>query len=58
MDLLSTGSRPPEGTISMYDYDLNEVVARVGRVCGHPLITLPTNNEGHMGVHLIFQKAR
>ena len=58
VDLLSTVAKPPEGTISMFDYDLNEVVARVARVCGHPLITLPTNNEGHIGVHLIFKKAR
>jgi len=57
-DLGETDWEPPEGTITMYDYDLNEVMVRIGQVCGHPVIVLPTDNSGHLGVHYVFQKAR
>lgn len=57
-DLMETDWEPPEGTISMYDYDLNEVMVRISQVCGHPVIALPTDNGGHLGLHWIFQKAR
>lgn len=57
-DLVESNWEPPEGTITMFDYDLNEVIARISQVCGHPVIALPTDNEGHLGLHCIFEKAR
>lgn len=57
-DLVSFDNILPEGTITMFDYDLNEVMATVSRVSGHPLLVLPTNHDGHIGVHLIGIKAR
>lgn len=58
VDLVDSGWCPPEGTINMFDYDLNQVMALLAGVAGHPIICLPTNDDGHLGVHLIFQKAR
>jgi hypothetical protein len=56
-DLRDIGSQPPTGTVTMYDYDLNDIFALVSEVAGHPLFALPTNHDGHLGVHLIFEKA-
>lgn len=58
VDLVATGYSPPEGTINMYDYDLNEVMARIARHAGHPVIVLPTGDGGHLGAHFVFEKAR
>jgi SAM-dependent methyltransferase len=58
VDIVDTGWDPPEGTITMFDYDLNQVMAQISRVSGHPIIALPTNDDSHLGVHLIFVKAR
>jgi 2-polyprenyl-3-methyl-5-hydroxy-6-metoxy-1,4-benzoquinol methylase len=48
----------PPGTIQMYDYDLNNVMIVVYEYAGHPVLVLPTCDDGHMGVHLIFRRAR
>ena len=59
VDLVEAGGwSPPEGTINMYDYDLNEVMARIARHAGHPVIVLPTGDGGHLGTHFVFRKAR
>lgn len=58
VDLVDSGWSPPEGTINMFDYDLNQVMALLSGVVGHPVICLPTNDDGHLGTHFIFQKAR
>lgn len=58
VDLVDSGWRPPEGTIQMYDYDLNEVMAQVSRYSGHPIIALPTSDAAHLGIHFVFQRAR
>ena len=58
VDLLDTGWTPPEGTIQMYDYDLNHVFALITRHAGHPIITLPTEDDGHLGLHCIFSRGR
>jgi SAM-dependent methyltransferase len=58
IDIVDSGWNHPEGTINMFDYDLNQVMAQLSRFCGHPLIVLPTNDDSHLGVHFIFQKAR
>jgi SAM-dependent methyltransferase len=49
---------PPQGTITMYDYDLNRVMLIIGQCAGQPLLTLPTDHDGHLGVHFIGKKAR
>lgn len=56
--LVESGWSPPEGTITMYDYDLNEVFALVSRCAGRPMITLPTSDDNHLGLHIVFVKAR
>jgi 2-polyprenyl-3-methyl-5-hydroxy-6-metoxy-1,4-benzoquinol methylase len=58
IDLVETDSHPPVGTITMFDYDLNEVLARLSRVSGQPMMALPTNDDSHLGVHFVFAKAR
>ncbi len=58
VDLVSASSGPPEGTITMYDYDLNQLMALVSRVCGHPMILRQTNDDEHLGVHMIFVKTK
>lgn len=58
VDLVDSGWSPPEGTITMYDYDLNYVLALISKVAGHPVITLPTNDDSHLGLHIVFVKAR
>ena len=57
-DLVACGSLAPEGTITMFDYDMNEIMLIVSRVCGQPLLVLPTNHDGHIGVHFVGVKAR
>jgi SAM-dependent methyltransferase len=49
---------PPQGTITMFDYDLNRVMIRLAAIAGQPLLALPTDHDGHFGVHLIGRKAR
>lgn len=58
IDVLDLPNSPPEGTVTMYDYDLNEVYAIISRFCGHPVLSLPTHDDGHLGVHIIFVRAR
>ena len=43
--------------IMMFDYDLNAVMALVSTYGGSPVMVLPTNDDGHLGVHLIFRRA-
>jgi 2-polyprenyl-3-methyl-5-hydroxy-6-metoxy-1,4-benzoquinol methylase len=57
-DILESGWSPPVGTINMFDYDMNQVIAQVTRVAGVPVLLLPTADDRHLGAHLIFQKAR
>ncbi|MBV9734807.1 MAG: class I SAM-dependent methyltransferase [Acidisphaera sp.] len=56
-DLLPLDTAPPEGTITMFDYDLNEIMLMVGDVAEPPVLVIP-ENAGHASVHLIFRKAR
>ena len=48
----------PEGTISMFDYDLNSVVAILSMYAGHPILTLPTNNDDHLSVNFVFRRGQ
>ncbi len=58
VDIVDAGWNPPEGTINMYDYDLNQVMAQLSRVSGQPMLCLPTNDDNHLGCHFVFTKAR
>ena len=58
IDLGTTEAEHPAGTITMFDYDLNDVFAVLGEFGGHPILSLPTNDDGHLGIHLIFKRAR
>jgi SAM-dependent methyltransferase len=58
VDILPSDAAPPEGTITMFDYDLNQVMALVTSYAGHPVLTIPTNDDGHLGVHFVFVRAR
>lgn len=58
VDLVDSDWTPPEGTITMYDYDLNHLFALMTRYSGHPMIVLPTGDDGHLGVHCLFARAR
>lgn len=57
-DLVPSENLAPEGTITMFDYDMNEVMLIVSSVSGQPLLVLPTNHDGHIGAHLVGMKAR
>ena len=57
-DILDSGWTPPEGTITMFDYDMNQLMAQITRVAGAPVLALPTNDDSHLGAHLVFQRAR
>lgn len=56
-DLVDTGRQPAPGSITMHDYDLNEVMARFARVAG-PMIVLPTDDDSHLGLHFLFTKMK
>lgn len=58
IDIVDSGWSQPEGTINMFDYDLNQVMAQITRIAGSPLLVLPTNDDNHLGIHVIFQKTR
>jgi SAM-dependent methyltransferase len=58
IDIGKTEAEHPPGTITMFDYDLNEIFAILGEFAGHPILSLPTNDDGHLGVHLVFKRAR
>lgn len=58
IDIVEADWQPPAGTITMFDYDLNQVMALVSRIAGHPVLALPTADDSHLGVHFVFQRAR
>jgi SAM-dependent methyltransferase len=55
-DLLPLDDGRPVGTITMYDYDLNQVFAAATMIAGGPIVVLPTGDDGHLGVHLLIRK--
>jgi len=56
--LVSEYGENPEGTVTMFDYDLNEIMSLVSDFAGEPLIILPTSHDGHIGINMIGIKAR
>ena len=57
-DMIQTKEEPPTGTITMFEYDLNEIILLATRISGEPILLLPTNHDGHIGIHIIGMKAR
>jgi SAM-dependent methyltransferase len=57
VDLLATKEQPPIGTITMHDYDLNEVFALISQFAGSPVLTLPTRDDDHLGIQFIGKRA-
>lgn len=46
----------PEGTILMFDYDLNHIMVIIAEAGMAPVIAYPTDHSGHLGVHLYMRK--
>ncbi len=57
-DLLPQSKTRPEGEVTMFDYDLNEFMLAVIQVSGVPILVVPTNHDGHVGVQMVGMKAR
>lgn len=55
-DLAAIDKPAVEGTITMYDYDLNNVFAIMSQYCGGQIVCLPTFDDGHLGVHILAQR--
>ena len=55
-DLGVEESGHPVGTITMFDYDLNQIFAIISAHAGAPMLALPTEDDGHLGLHLIVAK--
>jgi SAM-dependent methyltransferase len=58
VDLVAHENIQPVGQIRMFDYDLNYVFALLSESAGTPLIVLPTNDDEHLGLNIIFRRAR
>jgi len=52
-DLLPKKNAPPEGSVRMFDYDLNAVFLLLSPFCGQLLLVTPTNHGGHFGVRIV-----
>ena len=40
----------------MFDDDLTPVYGAATRVAAGPMLTIPTGDDGHLGVHLLLRK--
>lgn len=58
IDLVDNPDRREPGSITMYDYDLNKVFALMSLYCGDSIFVVPTNDDGHLGVRLLFMKTK
>jgi SAM-dependent methyltransferase len=59
--IVEIGAAPdarPEGSITMYDYDLNQVFAVIQRATTYPMAVRPTDDDGHIGVQVIVKRTR
>ncbi|WP_439493691.1 class I SAM-dependent methyltransferase [Bosea sp. (in: a-proteobacteria)] len=55
LDLRARTKGYPEGTVTMYDYDLNEIHALLHELSGSShFLCLPTEDDGHLGIHFVF----
>ena len=57
-DLWPLDAEPAQGAIRMYDYDLNQVMLMISAVAGHPILVLPSHDDGHAGTQFVFGRAR
>ena len=57
VDLLPAETALPEGTITMFDYDLNAIIALLSTYSGSPILLLPTRDDDHLGVQFIGLRA-
>jgi SAM-dependent methyltransferase len=57
-DVGPTPDHQPVGSITMFDYDLNQVMVIISQYAGHPIMVLPTDHNDHLGTHFVFQRAR
>jgi SAM-dependent methyltransferase len=48
----------PEGSITMYDYDLNQVMAVIQEATKYPMAVKPTDDDGHIGVQIVLRVVR
>jgi SAM-dependent methyltransferase len=55
-DIVMADDKVPVGHVTMYDYDLNTVVALISQVAAGPVLMLATNDDHHLGSHFIFRK--
>lgn len=46
----------PEGTVRMFDYDLNQIMLLLAEAGIAPVVAIPLDQGGHCGVHLYFRK--
>lgn len=58
VDLLAGAGTIEEGTITMYDYDLNAVMLLCASVSSGPVVAIPTDNGGHYGVRILLEKPK
>jgi SAM-dependent methyltransferase len=56
-DLVVNPHQREGGAITMFDYDLNETFARLSHKAQSPILVSQTNEDNHLGVHLIFRRA-
>jgi SAM-dependent methyltransferase len=56
-DLVVNTNERDDGSITMFDYDLNETFARLSSKAQSPILVAQTNEDNHLGVHLIFRRA-
>jgi hypothetical protein len=48
----------PAGAITMYDYDLNQVMAVIQEATKYPMAVKPTDDDGHIGVQIVLKVVR
>jgi SAM-dependent methyltransferase len=55
-DILPRDANYPPGTVRMFDYDLNNFFALIASCGIEKVVSNLTNDDGHLGVHLIFKR--
>lgn len=58
VELAPRPDRRPEGSITMYDYDLNQVMAVIQEATKYPMAVKPTDDDGHIGVQIVLKVVR
>ena len=58
VELAGKSDQRPEGSITMYDYDLNKVFAILQGATTFPMVVRPTDDDGHIGVQVFLKRTR